>query len=241
MVSLGNLGLSLTAGALSSLAPCVLPLLPIVIATAASKHRLGPVALAAGLALSFVAIGLFIATIGFAIGLDDGIFRKVSAAMMFVMGLILVVPQLGMRFALVAGPVSNWAGQRMPGTAAGGLTGQFGVGLLLGMVWSPCVGPTLGAASLLAARGQDLGQVALSMAVFGLGVSAPLLFLGLISRKALTAWRGRMMSVGSAGKTALGAVLVVSGLAIFTNIDRALQPILIALSPAWLTDLTTRF
>ena len=241
MLSLTTLGLSLLAGALSTLAPCVLPLLPIVIATAASKHRLGPFALAAGLALSFVAIGLFIATIGFSIGLDDGVFRKISSALMIVMGLVLAIPLLSERFATAAGPVGNWAGQFMQGASADGLTGQFGVGLLLGMVWSPCVGPTLGAASLLAAQGKDLGQVALSMLVFGLGAAAPLLLLGLISRAALMSWRQRMMSVGYAGKMLLGGVLILSGLAIFTNLDRALQVILIANSPEWLTELTTRF
>jgi cytochrome c-type biogenesis protein len=55
---LATLGLALLAGVLSTLSPCVLPLLPIVLVAAASENRLGPAALAAGLALSFTAIGL---------------------------------------------------------------------------------------------------------------------------------------------------------------------------------------
>ena len=70
-----TLGLAFLAGILSVLSPCVLPLLPLVLGAAASEHRLGPAALAGGLALSFVAIGLFVATVGFAIGLDAGVFR----------------------------------------------------------------------------------------------------------------------------------------------------------------------
>jgi len=72
---IGTLGLAFLAGILSILSPCVLPLLPIVLGTAQAEHRLGPVALAAGLAVSFTAIGLFVATIGFAIGLDTDVFR----------------------------------------------------------------------------------------------------------------------------------------------------------------------
>ena len=143
---------------LSVLSPCVLPLLPIVLGTAASAHRLGPVALAAGLAISFTAIGLFVATVGFAAGLDTGVFRTVSAILLIGVGLVLLVPKLQEQFALAAAPVSNWAGSYADNFTPGGLAGQFGLGLLLGAVWSPCVGPTLGAASVLAAKGEDLGQ-----------------------------------------------------------------------------------
>ena len=79
---------------------------------------------------------------------------------------------------------------------SGGLGGQFAVGLLLGAVWSPCVGPTLGAASLLAAQGRDLGQVALTMFVFGLGAALPLLALGLASREVMMRWRHRLAAAG---------------------------------------------
>ena len=64
-MSVATLGLALLAGALSVLSPCVLPILPIVLGTAASAHLLGPLALAIGLALSFTVIGLFVATVGF--------------------------------------------------------------------------------------------------------------------------------------------------------------------------------
>ena len=76
-----GLVLSFVAGVLSVLSPCVLPLLPIVLGAAASEHRLGPVALAGGLALSFVAIGLFVAAVGFGLGLSGDLFRDVSAAL----------------------------------------------------------------------------------------------------------------------------------------------------------------
>lgn len=236
-----HLGLAFLAGLLSVLSPCVLPLLPLVLGAAVAEHRFGPVALAAGLALSFVAIGLFIATIGFALGLDGDWFRSVAAALLVVLGIILIVPAAQNRFAVAAGPLSNWAEQRFGGVATAGLAGQFAVGLLLGAVWSPCVGPTLGAASLLAAQGRDLGTVAATMLVFGLGSALPLVALGMLSREVLIRWRARMMGVGKGLKLALGVILVATGALILSGYDRALETTLVDASPDWLTALTTRF
>ena len=182
---IGTLGLALLAGVLSILSPCVLPLLPIVLGTAQSEHRLGPVALAAGLAVSFTAIGLFVATIGFAIGLDTDVFRAISAVLLIAVGTVLLVPRLQEQFAVAASPAGSWVDDRFGGFSTTSLWGQFGLGLLLGAVWAPCVGPTLGAASLLAAKGENLGQVALTMLVFGVGAALPLMLLGFVSREAM--------------------------------------------------------
>ena len=238
---LGTLGLAFLAGTLSVLSPCVLPLLPIVLGTAASEHRLGPVALAAGLALSFTAIGLFVATIGFAAGLDTDVFRTISAVLLLGVGVLLLVPRLQEQFATAAGPVSQWAGGYLDNFAATGLAGQFGLGVLLGAVWSPCVGPTLGAASLLAAKGENLGQVALTMLVFGIGAALPLMLLGFVSREAMQRWRSRLIEAGRGGKALLGAFLVAIGLLIATGLDKRLEAALVDASPEWLTNLTTRF
>src|SRR5512146_2480774 len=105
---MGALALALLAGVLSTLSPCVLPLLPIVLGAALGEHRYGPVALAAGVALSFVAIGLFIATIGFAIGLDQDIFRNIAAALLIGIGVVLLLPRLQAQIAVAAGPFGNW-------------------------------------------------------------------------------------------------------------------------------------
>ena len=226
------------AGVLSILSPCVLPLLPVVLGAAASKGRAGPIFLAAGLVVSFVAIGLFVSLIGFSIGLDGNIFRTASAVMLVLAGLLLAVPYLQRQFALAAGPVGNWVDQRL-GRGAG--LGQFGLGLLLGAVWSPCVGPTLGAASVLAAQGQNLGQVTATMLSFGIGVALPLVVLGLASREMMLAWRGRMLSTSATLKTMLGVLLLISGLLILSGQDRQVETRLVDLSPDWLTALTTKF
>ena len=233
--------LAFLAGLLSTLSPCVLPLLPIVLGAALSQHKLGPVALAAGLALSFVIIGLFIATIGFSLGLDAGFFRFVAALIMIAIGLVLMMPALQMRLAAAGGPLSDWTEQRFGAVSGNGLGGQFLVGLLLGAVWSPCVGPTLGAASVLAAQGQNLAEVALTMLVFGIGAGVPLIALGFLSRETLMRSRETMLSAGKTLKVALGVVLVVVGLMILTGLDKRLETVLVEHSPDWLTDLTTRY
>src|SRR5882762_299341 len=102
---MGAIGLAFLAGLLSILSPCVLPLIPIVIGTALSKHRLGPAAVAAGVATAFASVGLLAATIGFAAGLDSEIFRSVAAVLMVGIGAVLMIPGLEHRFALAAGPI----------------------------------------------------------------------------------------------------------------------------------------
>ena len=144
------------------------------------------------------------------------------------------------QFAVVAGPIGGWTDNRFGGFATTGLRGQFALGLLLGAVWSPCVGPTLGAASMLASRGEDLGQVSLVMTAFGIGAALPLLVLGLLSREAMMAWRGRLLNAGKAGKMALGGLLLALGLMIASGLDKRIETFLVDLSPAWLTELTTR-
>jgi cytochrome c biogenesis protein CcdA len=106
---MAGIGLALLAGLLSTLSPCVLPLIPIVLATALGEHRFGPLALAAGLALSFVVIGLFVATIGFAAGVDQEVFRTISAVLLLVVGAVLLVPRAQLQLAAAAAPLGSWA------------------------------------------------------------------------------------------------------------------------------------
>jgi cytochrome c biogenesis protein CcdA len=238
---LGNATIALVAGVFSTLSPCVLPLLPIVLATAISEHRLGPLALATGLAVSFVSVGLFIATIGYAIGLDAGFFRALAALLLLTIGVVLLVPQLQTQIASAAAPVSGWADNTFGGFNTGGLTGQFALGLLLGIVWSPCVGPTLGAASVLAAQGKDLGQVTLIMLAFGLGAALPLLLLGLVSQDMLLRWRSQIAGVGKRGKVALGVLLIAVGLAVVSGVDKRFETAVLDTLPSWFTEISTRY
>jgi cytochrome c biogenesis protein CcdA len=230
----------LLAGILSTLSPCVLPLVPAVLAGAVAQHRLAPLALAAGLALSFTGIGLFVATIGFSIGLDMGVFRGIAAVLLIAFGVVLMAPQLQERLALAAGPMADWTQSRFGRFSGSGVGGQFGVGLLMGAVWTPCVGPTLGAASVMAARGENLLEVAATMLAFGIGTAIPLLLLGLVSREAILRWRGNVGGAVTWIKAALGGLLIVTGALILTGLDRPIQVALEGALPEWLLSLTTQ-
>ncbi|SFI95458.1 Cytochrome c biogenesis protein CcdA [Bradyrhizobium sp. Gha] len=240
-LSFVSVGFGFIAGMLSTLSPCVLPLLPLVLGPALAAHRLGVPALLAGLVLSFTGIGIFVATMGFAIGLDGDVFRDISAVLLAGLGGILLSDVLQQRFALAASGVSNAGSRLIARMSPTGLKGQFAVGILLGALWSPCVGPTLGAASLLASRGQNLVSVTAVMIAFGLGTAVPLLIVGALSRTALMRWRGRMMNAGKGGKFLLGASAVTVAVLILTGADHVLEGALVAASPAWLVDFTTRF
>ncbi len=122
-----------------------------------------------------------------------------------------------------------------------GLRGQFVIGLTLGIVWSPCVGPTLGAAIVLASQGVQLPQVALLMGIFGLGAALPVVILAFISRTAMMKMRGQLMQAGKTGKTIFGLMMVTIAAMILSGADKPLEAWLVHISPDWLTTLTTRF
>lgn len=238
---LGGIGFGFLAGVLTILSPCVLPLLPLVLGPAISAHRFGLPALAAGLVLAFVGVGLFVATIGFSVGLDGDVFRAISAVLLGLVGIVLLSSGLQLKLSLAGGGIGNAASRLVAKISPNGVGGQFVLGLLLGAIWSPCVGPTLGAASLLAAQGQNLASVAAVMAAFGLGTALPLIGLGLLSRQAMGRWRGRLLGAGKTGKLVLGGLSLAIAALILSGYDRSLETVLVQASPDWLTDLTTRF
>lgn len=231
--------LAFGAGALTILSPCVLPLVPIVLGSAAQQHRFGPLALATGLVASFTIVGFAVATLGASTGFDGEVVRLFGAVLLVLAGLVLLVPAAQALLTRAATPLANWASQRQAGLERFGLAGQAAIGVLLGLVWSPCVGPTLGAATVLAAQGENLGQVAFVMFAFGLGIATVLLIIALATRSFFVRWRSRMMSTGSGGKRVFGGLLLVVGLMIFSGIDRILEGLLVSASPEWLTELTT--
>ena len=236
-----TLGAAFAAGILTIFSPCVLPILPILFGAATTQHRLGPAALAIGLATGFAAIGLFVATLGFSIGLDAGLFRTVSGGLLLLFGIILVVPQAQAAVQAGLAPIGNWANSRSSGVQGNGLAGQFGLGLLLGGVWSPCVGPTLGAASLLAAQGEALGMVAVTMLLFGIGAALPLLLIGTLGRQAMIRMRGGLGAAGRWGKLLLGMGMLVAGALVLSGFDKQVEIWALQYGPGWATDLSTRF
>lgn len=238
---LGSYGFGLLAGLLSTLSPCVLPILPILLGSATAAHPRAPLALAGGLALSYAVIGTLIAWAGAAIGIDASLFRNVGAAILGLLGLVLMSASLQQRFASATSGIGDAGNNFISRLNLNGLRGQFAIGLALGVVWSPCVGPTLGAAVVLASQGVHLPQVALLMGIFGVGAAMPVVGLAYLSRAAMMKVRGKLMQAGKTGKIVLGVVMVSIAALILTGADKPLEAWLLDMSPAWLTALTTRF
>lgn len=230
------------AGTLTLINPCVLPLLPIIIATAFQNTRLGPLVLALGLIFSFTVIGVGITAFGHLLGIDDQVINQTAAVIMMIFGVILLIPKAQGWLTVLASPLASRANSRLDvmqeNDQGSSLIGQFFVGLLLGAVWSPCIGPTLGGAIGLAASGENLGQATLTMLVFGIGVSTVLLALAYGSREILNARRARLMSWMPWAKPILGITLLLVGAAIFFHIDRMIEGWLLDIMPVWLQDLS---
>lgn len=238
---LATYALGLLAGALSILSPCVLPLVPVLVASAVNAHRWGAVALGAGLAVSFTIVGMLLATLGASLGLDPDTFRTVGAVILGLFGLVLLVPGLQDAFARAAGALSNSGSQMLSRITLQGFTGQFLIGTVLGIVWSPCVGPTLGAATTLASQGRNLAQIGLLMLTFGIGAAAPLIALGSLPRASMMNIRGRLLSTGKYGKQLFGLILLALGVLIATGADKSVEAWILDRTPDWLTRVTTRF
>ena len=236
---MGVVVLSFAAGTLSVLSPCVLPLLPIVIASALQSHRHGPLALAAGLVLSSAITGVAFASLGFTLGVDRDVARAVAALLMAVAGLVLLLPRLEAAFAAAAAPLARGAdglARRLPP----GLGGQLLLGLLLGAVWTPCTGPTLAAAVSLAARSESLARAGVVMLVFGVGAVVPVLALAYGSRRALVGRRAWLGFVVTAGKPVMGGLLLLVGALTMTGSDKVIETWMVDHMPDWLVELTTR-
>ena len=228
------LSLAFVAGLLTALSPCVLPLLPLVMGSA-SRNRYGPTALAAGFVTTFTLIGVLLASLGAALGLSDTIVRSISAALLVAAGVLMISDRLQDLVARWLSPLASVSTRLSPHTDQG-IGSQFFVGTLLGGVWSPCVGPTLGAALGLATRSDTLAHAAAIMAAFGLGSATLLLAAGYASR-AVIGQRLRLLQAGERGRLVFGVVLLLVGASVVSGADKVVESLVLARLPQWWIDL----
>ena len=235
-LELAAVPLALVAGVAGVLSPCVWPLVPVVTSSAATSGRSGPVYLSLGLALSFAVAGTFLTLLLMSTGLDPELFRYLAAVLLVMVALVLLVGRLNDWVVLRLSTFSsrfNLGGA----AAANSAPGQFGVGALLGVVWLPCVGPTLGAAIALASMGQSLGMAFVVMLAYGVGTAGVLLGAGLASGRLLARWRSSLMTGGGLGKKFLGWMLLGLGLLVLTGFDKYLEAFAVGVIPDWVYTL----
>ncbi len=166
-----SIALALGAGIFSTLSPCVLPVLPIVVSRSLRSHTFGPVALVTGLAVGFAVVGSLIGiTASWVAGLAN-LLRGVAIAILLVMGILAIFPKQSYRLFSYLPRFS----QPAPGFAEGSLLGEFWLGIYLGWLWTPCAGVVLGSIITLAAVGGQVREAFLLLLAYGVGAAVPLL------------------------------------------------------------------
>jgi len=230
-----DLLLGFGAGVLTLINPCVLPVLPIILISALNEHKLGPLALCAGLTLTFVSFGVFVAALGPALGIFPETIAAIASLVMIAFGAILLFPIFSRQFVSATTGASNSLSARLHTTDTTGLRGQFITGAILGAVWSPCIGPTLGGAIALAAEGSNVPWAAAIMVSFAFGISSMILALSVLSREALYRQKERMQAFAPYVRPITGAVLLVLGAALWFGIHHSIELWLLnALPESWL-------
>lgn len=239
-LSLPQLGLSVAAGSLTTLSPCVFPMLPLVIGGALQAHRFAPAAMGLGMTMSFAVVGMLLGAAGPAIGLDPEAVRTAGAAMLVAFAAVMLVPRLGAAFTAWMLPIASSAGAASSRLDPRSLRGAMGLGAVLGLVWSPCSGPLLGSALTLVASEGGLWRGGLLLGLFGLGAAVPLVGAAYVSKAGFQRARTWIVARSARIQAIFAVVLALSGLAILSGTDRWLEAQFVRILPdAWI-NLTVR-
>lgn len=234
VLSLPQLGLSLAAGSLTTLSPCVFPLLPLVLGGALQGSRLAPVAMGVGMIASFAGIGMVLGAIGPALDIDGDTVRTAGAAMLIAFALIMLIPALGERFTQWMLPIASTANAASARLDGGSLLGALALGGVLGLVWSPCSGPLLGSALTLVASEGGVARGGIVLGIFGLGAAIPLMAVAYASRSGFARVRDWVLARIGRVRHGFALLLGAMGIAILTGGDKLLEArVLEWLPDAW--------
>jgi len=226
--------LSLLAGSLTTLSPCVFPLLPLVLGGALQGNRFAPLAMGVGMTGSFALMGMLLGAVGLALGLDGDTVRTAGAAMLIAFALVMLVPALGARFTQWMLPIASSANAASSKLDGGSLLGALMLGGVLGLVWSPCSGPLLGSALTLVASEGGMARGGLVLGIFGLGAAIPLVAVAYASRRGFLRVRDWVLLRMERVRLGFALLLGGMGVAILTGGDKWLEArVLQWLPDAW--------
>jgi cytochrome c biogenesis protein CcdA/thiol-disulfide isomerase/thioredoxin len=207
------LGIAFLAGIVTALSPCVLPVLPILLAggAASTGHRLRPFAIVAGLVVSFTTFTLAGAALLSALGLPADVLRNIAIAALFLLAATLVWPALA---RLVERPFLFLTRRRVPAESSG-----LVLGISLGLVFVPCAGPVLAAVTALAATSQVGIRAVLVTGMYALGAALPMLAIAIGSQRLASA-TGYLRAHAETTRRVAGVVLGATALAIALGADQ---------------------
>ena len=222
------------SGLVTILAPCIWPLLPLVLSSTVTGGKKKPLGITLGILGSFGILTLTLSYLVRAFSFDPEIIRYVAVGVIGLMGISLLVPQVG---AVLEAYVSRASGRlgglgKLGKNQREGFGGGFIIGLALGIVWTPCAGPILATIITLASTRAVSFEVILMMTAYIIGVGIPLFFFALFGQKlfganrALSKYTGRIQQV-------FGLVMILMAVAIYTGYDRTLQANLLDAIPSY--------
>ncbi len=217
------LAIGFVAGVVTALSPCVLPVLPIVLAGGATGRR--PLAIVVGVVVSFTVFTLFAAWLLDLLGLPEDVLRDLAIALLFLVALTLLVPQ-----------VAEWLArplQFLTRRSGADLGGGFLLGASLGLVFVPCAGPVLAAVTVIAAR-RDVGIDSFLLTLsYAIGAAVPMLAIAFAGQRAARAFRTHALLI----RRVSGVLVAGAALAITFGVDRNLQTAL----PGYTEELQKHF
>ncbi len=201
------------AGIVTAVSPCVLPVLPVVLAGGATGGPRRPYAIVAGLVASFTVFTLTATALLTALGLPDDLLRNVAIAVVAVVGLSFVWPRLG---DLLGRPFYALARHR-PGDTGGG----FVLGLSLGLLFTPCAGPVIAAVVTVAATQSLTVEAFLITLAYGLGAGIVLLGVAIAARRGMSL--RAMRAHAPAVRRGLGVAILGVVVLMVLGVDKNLQ------------------
>jgi cytochrome c-type biogenesis protein len=234
-VTLTQAAFSVAAGSLSTISPCVFPMLPVVVGGALQANRLGPAAMGLGMTVSFALIGMLLGALGPALGIDGDSVRTAGAVALIALAVAMWVPGLSDRLSALLNPIANRANTVSDQWQGSTLTSAFLLGTVLGLVWSPCSGPLLASAMTLIASEGGAAPGGLILGLFGLGAALPLVTVAYASRAGFARAQTWLQQHGSLITRIFAIALFVLGVAILTGLDKWVEARVTNLLPeGWL-------
>jgi cytochrome c biogenesis protein CcdA/thiol-disulfide isomerase/thioredoxin len=230
-------GVAFISGLFTILAPCIWPLLPIVLADVTqSKSKRRPLGITAGVAISFAFLTLAISALESAFGLNPNVLRKLAVVVLLVIGVSMVVPALSRRMEASISSLSGRFGG-IGRNQRSDFSGGFITGLALGVVWTPCSGPILASVATLAATNKVSFQVVIVTLFYVAGVSIPLFGFAVGGQKLLAKSRRLSKHTGRI-QIASGVIMILTAVAIYTNYDKTIEAKLLNAVPSYSNALT---
>lgn len=218
------------AGVVTILSPCILPILPVVLSGSVGGGKRRPFGIVTGFVASFTFFTLFLSTLVKIFGFSADFLRTISIAVIFIFGLSLILPGfqgfIEKLFARLPG-ISLPADRR-------GFFGGLVLGLGLGLLWTPCVGPILASVISLALTGSVNLTAFLITLSFSLGTAIPM-FIVIYTGKSIL---GRLQPYSGLIQKSFGVIMLLTALAIYFNLDRRFQSYILQTFPQYGIGLT---